>query len=294
MIWLNRRLLALFTLLVLSASLQSFAAVALPFGHGLLFKITAPDGRVSHIFGTIHSDDPRVQTLAEPVDRVFSRATRVALEIKMGPVVAVALMGAMINADGRTLESIIGIDLYQRVAKVASTRGIPEIGLRQFKPWAVATMLGMPPSKSGQFLDLILFQRAQASGVEVVGLETVQEQLAVFDGLSDVEQIAIVEDMLNNFPKMPIIHEKLLVLYLNKNLQGLVALNGDLSRGENEALMARFQKALIDERNRRMVDRIEAYLVDGLFVAVGALHLPGPLGVLSLMQQKGYQIQRVY
>ncbi len=273
---------------------QSLTAVGLPFGQGLLFQITAPDGRVAHLFGTIHSDDLRVQRLPEPVDRVFVLAERLALEINMEPAVVVALMVAMVNADGRTLESIIGAELYRRLVTIASTRGMPEVGLRQYKPWAVATMLSMPPAKTGQFLDLLLFHRAQTAGIEVVGLETVEEQLAVFEGLSEEQQVALLKDVLNNFAKMPIIHEKLLTLYIERDLQGLVVLNDSLAQGEEKALMAHFQQVLIDDRNERMVERMETHMIEGLFVAVGALHLPGPKGILSLLQQRGYKIQRVY
>jgi len=274
--------------------LQPLTAGELPFGHGLLFQVTAPDGRAAHLFGTIHSDDLRVQKLPDPVDRVFLLAERLALEIKMEPAVVVALMVAMVNADGRTLESIIGPELYLRLVAMASTRGMPEVGLRQYKPWAVATMLSMPPAKTGQFLDLLLFQRAQDVGIEVVGLETVEEQLAVFGGLSEGEQIALLKDVLNNFEKMPIIHEKLLTLYIERDLQGLMELNDSLAQSEEKALMVRFQQVLIDDRNERMVERMESHMIEGLFVAVGALHLPGPKGILSLLQQRGYQIQRVY
>jgi len=283
----------LFCLLLVSGVPWS-AADEIPFGQGLLFKATAADGRVSHVFGTVHSDDPRVVKLPEPVDRVFAVAKRVALEIEMEPSIAVTLMVSMMLADGRTLSDVIGLPLYRRLQEVAATRGIPEVGLRQYKPWAIATMLSMPPAKTGGFLDLVLAQRAQARGVEVVGLETVQEQLALFEGLTDREQTILLEDVLNNYSKLPLIHEQLLATYLDQDLRGLVELSEDMAQSQDKALNERFQKALVDDRNVRMADRIEMIQVDQLFVAVGALHLPGVAGVLALLQKKGYQIERVF
>jgi len=204
------------------------------------------------------------------------------------------MMVAMINADGRTLESIVGRDLYQRLTVAAATLGLPEIALRQYKPWAVATLLSMPPSRTGQFLDLVLYQRALVAGVELVGLETVEEQLRLFEELSEADQVVLLKDVVDSFPDIPKLHEQLLSIYLRRDLAGLVQLNEDLAKGSESATMKRFQKKLIEERNVRMAERMEGYMIDGLFVAVGALHLPGPKGILNLLQLKGYKVQRVY
>jgi uncharacterized protein len=51
----------------------------------------------------------------------------------------------------------------------------------------------------------------------------------------------------------------------------------------------------VDERNLRMVERMTDRLAEGgVFVAVGALHLPGERGILNLLAGRGYRISRVY
>jgi uncharacterized protein len=52
---------------------------------------------------------------------------------------------------------------------------------------------------------------------------------------------------------------------------------------------------LLDQRNHRMVTRLHTLLQQGkLFIAIGALHLPGENGVLHLLEQQGYKVTPVY
>ena len=64
---------------------------------------------------------------------------------------------------------------------------------------------------------------------------------------------------------------------------------------ESPEVLRSFQEDLLDRRNLRMADRMEERLQEGgAFVAVGALHLPGEKGILSLLNSKGYRLTRLY
>jgi hypothetical protein len=52
-----------------------------------------------------------------------------------------------------------------------------------------------------------------------------------------------------------------------------------------------FTQTAIVDRNLRMAERLEPILEQGgVFVAVGALHLPGPDGLFELLRAQGYRI----
>ena len=72
-----------------------------------------------------------------------------------------------------------------------------------WKPWAVMAMLSMPKPTGGMILDMVLNQRAQANGKPVSGLETMQEQLSVFENLSLEDQITLLEMTLNQADALP-------------------------------------------------------------------------------------------
>jgi uncharacterized protein YbaP (TraB family) len=82
--------------------------------------------------------------------------------------------------------------------------------------------------------------------------------------------------------------------YLAGNLADLSALADEGFAELDPALSGRIQQRLIADRNRHMAERLEPLLNQGrLFVAVGALHLPGEGGVLNLLAQRGYRITAI-
>jgi uncharacterized protein YbaP (TraB family) len=67
------------------------------------------------------------------------------------------------------------------------------------------------------------------------------------------------------------------------------------ARWGSPELAERFRRTAIDERNRRMAERMGPLLAEGgRFIAVGALHLPGPGGLLQRLSDQGYRVRPVY
>ena len=296
---LNRIKRLLCTLLLFFAAsvewLGLASAAELPFPEGLLFQVERSGKPVSYLFGTIHSEDERVLKLPEPVEQAFIKSSKLYVEVDMDPANLLAAMTAMILDDGRELSDILGATLYRQSVEAAATLGLPEVALRHYKPWAMAMLLSLPPAKTGIFLDLVLYQRALALNKQVGGLETIREQLDLFDTLSEEDQISLLQDSLNNLDQLPTIFQTLLEKYLQRDLKGLVEINDQLLQGSDAKLAERFQARAIDERNLRMVERMAIPLTKGgVFVAVGALHLPGENGILRLLEQRGYSVVRIY
>ncbi len=176
-------------LIILLAAGYVDASTDVPFSHGLLFRIEKPGIPPSHIFGTMHSEDPRVLSLPKPVQEIFDRADTLVLELDLGPATMLASMTGMLLQDGRELHDVIGTQLYEQTVTAIAGNGMPEEAIKKFKPWGIVMLLSMPPTKTGQFLDLTLYQSAIAQGKITKGLETVEEQLAIFDTLPEINQI---------------------------------------------------------------------------------------------------------
>jgi uncharacterized protein YbaP (TraB family) len=265
------------------------------FDHGLLWKIEGHGGEPSYLFGTMHSEDPRVVHLPVPVQQAFDRSHGVTLEVILDPESLLAMTSGFMFGDGSTLEAHIGAPLYRRTVTAVAAYGIPEILLASMKPWAVAVTLMTPPTRTGLVLDLVLYQRAVADGKPVDGLETPLEQLSVFDGLSEQDQVALLKDTLDNLSDIERMLDDVRDAYLARDLRRLVDASDASMRDSDPQLVARFSGRLITERNHRMVERMQSRLrKGGQFIAVGALHLPGDEGVLQLLNQQGYRLTRVY
>ncbi|HEY6093901.1 MAG TPA: TraB/GumN family protein [Gallionellaceae bacterium] len=263
---------------------------------GLLWQITSPDsGKRSYLFGTIHSEDPRVTRLAPPVQAAFDRSSRYVMEIIPDQASMQAASQAMLLDQGESLQALLGQPLYDKTVQALKQLGVPPEVTDRFKPWAAMVIMSMPRSKTGQVLDFVLYGAAIKAGKPQSGLETALEQISVFDSLPLDEQKVLLEDAVALFPQMDSMMEQMHVAYLSRDLGKLVALSDQYNRQGNAELANKINAMLIDQRNKRMAERMEAYLREGgAFVAVGALHLPGEQGLLQLLRKRGYVVTSVY
>lgn len=261
----------------------------------LLWRIVTPQGAVSHLFGTIHSEDPRVLALPASVEQAFASARTLVLELDLGKAQAVAMGQAMLIPSGKDLQSLIGETLYRQSVDAMAERGYADVVVNRLQPWAIVLTLNMPKAETGLFLDYVLYLQAIEQGKRVLGLERMEEQLSVFTSLSLDEQVSLLRDTLREHDEFPRIFERLLEAYLQHDLQALAELAEESKKGDDAALQQRFMGKLLDERNLLMVQRLLPLLEKGeLFAAVGALHLPGENGLLALLRQQGMQLTPVY
>ena len=263
--------------------------------HGLLWELSKTGQQPAYLFGTIHSEDPAVVELPATVKQAFDASNSVVLEMLMDTDTMRYSSAAMLMLDGRSLSDMIGMPLYKKVSAAIASRGIPELVLNRMKPWAAAVTLSTPALETGQILDLVLYQDALQQDKAVYGLETVREQLDLFDSMSESDQVTLLRDAVDKFPELDALHAELLEVYKQRDLEGLLAINETSMQAEDQRLAKEFQRRVIDDRNHRMAERMQPYLRQGkAFVAVGALHLPGEQGLLNLLEQQGYTVRRVY
>jgi uncharacterized protein YbaP (TraB family) len=267
-----------------------------PYGAGLLFELRHPRGGApSYVFGTIHSEDPRVLDLPPPVIAALAAADTLVLEVVPDAAALAAAAAAMRLAEGTRLSDLVAPELYQRCVQVAASRGLPESVLLGLKPWAVMTLISMPRAQTGEFLDRHLYRLAHDRDQPTLGLETTAEQLAVFEQFSLIEQRALLRAALAEHAQTRQRLAELLDAYLRGDLRALLALSDVQVPGLDPALRERFREVLVDARNRRMLERIEALPeAERYFIAVGALHLPGETGLLSRLAQRGYRVRRLH
>jgi len=155
--------------------------------------------------------------------------------------------------------------------------------------------LSTPALETGQVLDLVLYQDALQQDKAVYGLETIREQLDLFDSMPESDQVILLRDAVDNLSELDAMNAELLAVYKQRDIEGLLALNEVSMQTGDQRLAKDFQKRVIDDRNHRMAERMQQYLQQGkVFVAVGALHLPGEEGLLNLLEQQGYTVRRVY
>lgn len=262
--------------------------------HGILWQINSPQGKTSYLFGTIHVEDPRILKLPDKVHKVFIRSKSITLEIIPDDSAQQAAMGSMLFTDGRNLKQAVGYTTYTRSIKAMQKHGMPEQFVSLMKPWAVSVMLSLPKSRTGIFLDKRLYLLARQRGMRTYALETIEEQLAIFDDMPAAEQKKMLEHTLNQLSSLPGQLERLKRAYLGRDLLKLEAISNE-QLPKNDPASKRLMVKLLDERNQKMLERMQARLQEGqAFIAVGALHLGGKQGLLPLLEKQGYTLKAVY
>ncbi|MBI2294906.1 MAG: TraB/GumN family protein [Betaproteobacteria bacterium] len=272
-------------------------AAAQRFDRGLLWRVEGGGAQPGHVFGTIHVSDPRVTQLPAAVTRELNEARSLTVEVGLGTTNILTLANRMVFLDGRDLPGTVGPELYGKTAVLAEKRGIPEPALRLFKPWAVALLLSVPQQEPSEVLDHVLVRAATAQGKPVHELESVDEQVATFEGLPESDQVALLRRAVDQHERMPRTIGRVIEAYLARDLAAMWRIGEESGEGSVEAkrLNEAFARRLLDERNTRMVERMQARLEEGrAFIAIGALHLYGERGVLAALERRGWRVTRVH
>lgn len=265
------------------------------FSRGLLWKIESPGVAPSYLFGTYHSNDPRITTLPCPVQEAFNRTSSYTMEVITNGAGIVSMAEAMFFSDGKTLKDVLGEPLYQETLRAVGADSPSRAGgIDNMKPWAVMMMLSAPRAGRGLFLDMALQFDATHRGIPTYGLETMQEQIAVFNGMSLEDQVALLRDAVQNHQLSQNVMEELTRAYLKRDLGALLVLNEKFKPNDARVYTDMMDRLLV-RRNANMAERMHVRLKEGnAFIAVGALHLPGDNGLLRLLSTAGYHVTRVY
>lgn len=259
---------------------------------GLLWRISGVGRHPSYLLGTIHSADPRVARLRTDVAAALDRSDRFVMEMAMDASALLAFGATMMLTDGNDLERLLGLDMYGHVVRLMADYGLPEMVVRMLKPWVVMALLSMPKPSGEPILDLVLYQRAASQGKPTTGLESAREQLAVFDGLSMEDQLSLLKMTIDQLPNLPGMFEQLVQAYVADDLNRIAILADQYKNQGDMEVIKRFMLRLNEERNRRMVHRLQPYLEQGnSFIAIGALHLAGPAGLVQLLRRQGFHLE---
>ena len=268
------------------------------FTKGLLWRVSKAGTAPSYVFGTIHVADPRVLDIPDPVAKALVRSRRYYMESVQGEREAARLFEASQFDDGRRLEPLIGADAYAKVAAMLHERGVADEVIARLKPWAALTNLTVTPEDYDRItLDQKLLELARSRKLRVVGLEGIEEQIAVFDRIPLDTQVALLKHALDRRDELAAMIEPTIQAWMKRDLEGIH--RAGYRAAERYPEVAEHYRVLhrrvVENRSIVMAHRLFMPLREGgNFVAVGANHLYGGEGMLALIEKQGYRVERVY
>lgn len=283
-------------------------AAATPNGKGLLWKLEREGQIPSFLFGTMHMTDPRVISLPPAAKAAYDASAIVVIET-MDVLDQAGMMAALMKkpeltmfTGDTTLTSLLSPEDIKVVDAGLAARGIPLASVARMKPWMLSAMVALPPcemarkSDGAPVLDVKLAEEAKASGKALAGLESAEDQLQAMASLPMDFHIRGLVETLKLGDRMDDVVETMVALYLRGDIGMFWPLFRAVlpSSSEDQAGYAAFEETLVTARNRTMAERAEPILAEGsAFIAVGALHLPGPEGLVELFRKAGYEVTAV-
>jgi uncharacterized protein len=271
---------------------------------GLLWRIEKTGLAPSHLFGTIHLTDDRVVNLSPAVKEAFNGAKRLALELAdMSPASmsqAMQRLGTLAQyGGGQSLKSELPPADYVALQAMLKRRGLPPGAVDGMRPWMLMLALALSPceqlrqAQGLKMLDSRLADDARARGIPVVGLETGESQLRAMAGLSTLTQLVLVVSAVRYGERIEDLIETMVQSHVRRDLGFLFPLQyylhekASLPRSAVEELEA----TLVKRRNHAMRDAALPLLAEGgLFIGVGAGHLPGQDGLVELLRGSGFTV----
>ncbi len=261
----------------------------------LLWEVSGKDmQKPSYLFGTMHilcADDA---TLSDNLKKAIKDAGEIYFELDMDNIQE--MLGAVkylrMN-DGRKLEELLTPEEYHRVEDYFSKNKFPMplSMMGRFKPYFISSLIGekMMDCEKKNGMEELIMKEAKQYGKEIKGLETAAFQAGIFDSIpyeKQAKDLVAYIDSIDNYKKTTL---EMVDVYRNQDLQRMDSLIRKSDPG-----MDQYMDLLLYDRNRNWVKHIPAITHHGrqtVLFAVGAGHLAGPKGVISLLRKDGFTVK---
>jgi uncharacterized protein YbaP (TraB family) len=263
------------------------------------WRITSRSGGEVALLGSMHVLRAADHPLPASVDALYDGADTLVLELDLDDIDAMqqqtTLLGAAVLPQGTVLRDVLDAEVYRLAEQRSSELGIDLTLLQRFEPWLVAiTMLDQGIRRLGfeaeRGIEQYMTAKARRDGKEIVGLESLETQVGIFDGLTPKEQQSMLEQTLQELSLADRTMADMALAWREGRLDELAAdLLGDFDDFPG------LYPTLVTNRNRNWVTEIERMLDDGgrYLVVVGALHLVGEDSVIELLEERGHDVVRI-
>ena len=285
-------------LIVATVAVATALTAARAATRNFIWKVSGKQNAI-YLVGSIHMLTKDYYPLNPALDAAFKDSDLLVEEADLGEMLGAdaqfsVLTRGRLPAD-QSLEKVLSAATYAQVSKHVSEHGLPIELMKQFKPWMLALMLetfewqkaGFDPNLG---LDKHFYDRAQADGKTIEAFETADYQVSLFDGMTAEQQDRLLADTLKG---------------IDTEMSNVTKLtdawkSGDAATVERIVLADLKQdpvmyRRLLLERNQAWLPKLDALFArkGRSFVVVGAAHLVGPDGLLTMLKAKGYTVEQL-
>ena len=264
-------------------------------GHHTFWVVKGARNNV-YLLGSVHVLKPSDSDLPPEALRAYANAKSLVMEIDLNDATSAAMLAADTNLEslpqGQSLAEVLGPSVYERFAAHLQALGLDPEAFSSFQPWFAAMAmqeaeLAQQGFQAGAGVDEQFSQRAAVDHKPIIGLETIDQQLGIFAGLSAEQQRRFLLYMLDDADDTVHSADAVVSAWRTGDVPQLERLLRESSEQYPELF-----RMLTTDRNRRWMPTVTRLLQEpqDYLVIVGALHLVGRDGLVQLLQQAGYPV----
>jgi hypothetical protein len=260
-----------------------------------MWRVQRGGARV-YLLGSVHAMREKSYPLPPAMETAFDSVEKLVFEVDLDDLGSAAIqMLAAGTLDGEeTLEQIVGPATWTRLMIHVEKTSFPAGMFQRMKPWmAAVTITALAMNEAGYLpsagIDAYFSRRAEEAGKERIALETVEFQVGLFADLTAEQSLAFLRYSLIDLETViPDLDE----LSANWRAGKVAAVEALIAEGFDE--FPELLDKMVTDRNRAWMSPIEELLAgeSDVMVVVGALHLVGEEGLVSLLRKRGYTVER--
>jgi uncharacterized protein YbaP (TraB family) len=256
-------------------------------------------GSTVYIFGSLHILPQSFQWRSPTIDAAMGESDLFVFEVPVDEE-ANQRQKAFIIKNGllppnASLRRVLNRTEFQTYSRILIGAGLKPEHFTRYRPWLAAVVVGLAyvhrrDISTLKGVDDEIIDYAQAQEKELRYLETIEEQMQLLIRGDEQAQVNMLKHQLVALPRAIAHTQELVNAWARGDAQGFSDLiERDFARHEEA------QDVLISNRNRAWLPSIRELLRTGrtAMVTVGAAHIGGPEGVLSLLCDAGHRVERV-
>ncbi|MFA6293221.1 MAG: TraB/GumN family protein [Victivallales bacterium] len=254
-------------------------------------------GKTSWLFGTMHAPNPVFEKLPGSVKTAIAESAIFLSEIEPDEKNQLEVMRGMLLQETENLEHKIGKQRFDRL-KAATDKMLPPMSQSQLdrqKIWAASLLVAWPRKSTDAIpVDILLYEKAKIAGCKTAGIESPAEQIAALDKFTEAEQIQLLEEALEEAENDYKLLNSLMDKYIAQDLNGMAEDFFSKNSCYSPELKEKFINILLIGRNKLFLERVLPEIRrNNVFIAVGAGHLIGAEGLVSMLEKEGCRVTPV-
>lgn len=257
-----------------------------------VWRVTGPNGGTLYLGGSVHALRRTDYPLPAAYNRALDASSRLVFEDdpKTGSKATKDLLRAGTYTDGDNLKNHVDRRTYDYLRRFFGLVNIPEGAFSKYRPWLLNLLLSSPSSEHWQLGVERYLQRRAGGSKPIFGLESAEEHNGVFANLSDREAEALLLILFVNAGRRDAGGDNIFEAWRHGDADALARIVHDSFRD-----FPSLGERMLTARNRNWLPKIETFLRSDqtYFVVVGAAHLGGPGGVLSMLRARGYRAEQL-